>query len=537
MCKMIGYSREELLQMNVALIIDPRELAIDPVPDGIHNRWGSVIRERRYRRKDGQTFTVEINAKLFADNRIMVIARDITGRKKMEAELREAELKFRTIADKSMVGVYIAQKGRFAYVNPRFAAVFGYKTEELTNTFPVETIFHESFRAIALENVRKRIAGEVESVHYEARGLRKDGTTNWVEFYGSRAIIGREPAIMGSMIDITQRKQAEEELRSSELKYKMLFESNPMPMWMIAKDDQSIIAVNDAAAGLYGYAKDELLTMNARDIRPKEDRNKQLEGYKKEFDESCQPIIVRHLKKDGTIMFIQISARDIIFEGRPVRLSMTLDVTEKLKAEESLKKSEANLQTILKNTDTAYVLCDLELNLLAFNPKAEEFVKEQYHETIAKGDKLVSYFPKIRFPEFAAFTLDVLNGKTFSYEVDYPQPGGADYWFFVKMVPITNNNKDVLGLMVAFYDITERKNAEQHLKDAYGRIQAHIDSIKEMAWKQSHLIRSPLANLKGLAAILKADPTETPIFDHIENELNRMDSILMEMAREASHHD
>jgi len=537
MCKMIGYNREELLQMNVASIIDPEELTIDPVPDGVNNKWASVIRERTYKRKDGLTFTVEINAKLFADNRIMVIARDITGRKKMEAELREAELKFRTIADKSMVGVYIAQKGKFTYVNPRFAAVFGYETEELINTFPVETIFHESFRATALENVRKRMVGEVESVHYEAMGQKKDGTPNWVEFYGSRAILGGEPVIIGSMIDITERKQAEEELKSSELKYKLLFESSPVPMWMIAKDDQSIIAVNDAAASMYGYQKDELQRMNARDIRPQEDREKQLDGYRNDINTTTPELTVRHLKKDGTLMFIHISARDIIFEGRPIRLSMTLDITEKLQAEESLKKSEANLQTILKNTDTAYVLCDPELNILAFNPKSQDFVKEQYHDILAKGEKLSAYFPKTRFPRFAEYTREVLLGNTFSYEVDYPQADGSVYWFYVKLVPITDDGDDILGLMVAFYDITERKNAEQHLKDAYGRIQAHIDSIKEMAWKQSHLIRSPLANLKGLAAMLKEDPAEPTVFEHMEQELNRMDGILMDMAKEASHHD
>ena len=98
-------------------------------------------------------------------------------------------------------------------------------------------------------------------------------------------------------------------------------------------------------------------------------------------------------------------------------------------------------------------------------------------------------------------------------------------------------SKEILGLMVAFYDITERKNAEQHLKDAYDSIRAHIGSIKEMAWKQSHLIRSPLANLKGLAAMLKEDFAETTVLEHMEQELNRMDTILIDMAEDASHHD
>ena len=408
MCRMIGYSREELLQLNIESIIDPDELKVDPIPKKMDNTKESIIRERRFRNKNGKVFTVEVNVKKFTD-RIMVIARDITDRKKMESELKEAEVKFRTIAEKSIVGVYIVQNGHFVYVNPRFAEIFGYEPDEMVNSFEIEMIFHESYRATASENVRRRMNGEIESIHYEANGKRKDGSSNWVEFYGSRAILGGEPTIMGSMIDISERKKAEEELRSSEQKYKLLFDSNPMPMWMITKDDQTVIAVNDVAAKHYGYAKDELLNMDAKALRPKEDVEQQLETYRNEVDPNSARI-VRHLKKDGTIMFVHIISYDIIFEGRPVRLSMTNDITEKL-------------------------------------------------------------------------------------------------------------------------------HAENDLKSAYERIQNHINSIKDMAWKQSHLIRSPLANLKGLVALLKDTPSDTEIFNHIQNELNRMDTIIIEMAEDASDHD
>ena len=94
--------------------------------------------------------------------------------------------------------------------------------------------------------------------------------------------------------------------------------------------------------------------------------------------------------------------------------------------------------------------------------------------------------------------------------------------------------EQVQGILMALYDITERKNAEQDLKTAYSRIQSHINSIKDMAWKQSHLIRSPLANLKGLATLLQNDTTDKQVLDHIQAELDRMDSIIIEMAEDVS---
>lgn len=537
MCKMMGYDRDELLQLEVESIIDPEELKTDPLPKKMRNPGQSEFRERRFIRKDRSVFPVEVNVKTFAGDMILVIARDITGRKKMETELRDAELKFRTIADKSMVGVYIVQNDVFVYVNPRFAAIFGYQPEEIIDKMPVTGIIHEDYRAVTNENVRRRMAGEIESVHYEAKGKKKDGTINWVEFYGSRAIIGGQPTIIGSMIDITERKQAEEELRSSEQKYKLLFESNPLPLWMIAKDDLTIIAVNEAAANLYGYTQEELVNNNIRIFRPEEDHGEQLAGYKRNVSISTDTGIIRHLKKDGTMMYIQIIAHDIIFGGRSVRLSLTNDVTEKLKAEESLRQSEANLQTILKTTDTAYALFDLDLKVLAFNQRAIEFVKEQYHHTPQKGDQLKEFFPAGRLPQFLNFIKKVLTGNHISYEVDYPKADGSVCWYNVKLSPLTSDNNQILGMLMALYDITEMKDAEQHLKNAYERIQGHMDSIKEMAWKQSHLVRSPLANLKALAEMLKNNPDDSEALQHFRTELDRLDDVIHEMAAEASGHE
>ncbi|HEY2581258.1 MAG TPA: PAS domain S-box protein [Mucilaginibacter sp.] len=538
MCNLVGYTREELLKLQIESIIDLEDLKSNPLYARIINLGHAIIEERRFIRKDGSVFTVEVNAKRFSDNRILVIARDITDRKKMEAELKEAELKFRTIAEKSMVGVYIIQNETFSYVNPRFAEIFGYKPEDLIDApNPAKKIFHESYLEIVAENVRRRMSGEIDTLRYEALGQKKDGTTNWIEIYGNSVTIAGKPAIIGSIIDITERKKAEEELRASEQKYKMLFESNPLPLWMIAKDNLTVIAVNEAAARLYGYTKNELLNMSVTALRPKVDLEQQINGYQKREINSTGTSIVRHLKKDGTIMVVQVTAHDIIFEGRPVRLSLTNDITEKLKAEESLKKSEANLQTILNTTDTAYALFDVDLQVLAFNQEATEFVNQQYGHNPEKGDRLVDFFPQDRFPQFINYTKNVLKGNNINFEIDYPQPNGSVFWYYVRLFPITDEKKEILGILIALNDITERKNAEQNLKSAYQRIQNQIESIKDMAWKQSHLVRSPLANLKGLAALLKDGFLDEKIIDHIQSELDRMDTIIVEMAEEASDHD
>jgi PAS domain S-box-containing protein len=536
MCEMIGYSRDELLQLKVDAIVDPEELKVDPLPKDKKGEEYSEIRERRFMRKNREVVPVEINVKRFMDDRVLVMARDITYRKKMETELRDAELKFRTVAEKSIVGVYIVQNGKFVFVNPRFAEIFGYQPEEITNTMPVDGIIHDSYKQVTIENVRKRIDGEVESVHYEAMGLKKDGSANWVEFFGSRAIIGGIPTIIGSMIDITKRKAAEEELRSSEQQYKLLFESNPLPLWMVDKDTMRVIAANDAAASLYGYSNDELPDMDVTAFRVPEDRGLQMREWKEDMNSGIERNIVRHVKKDGTVMFIQVVANDIVFEGRSVRLSLTNDITEKLKAEDSLRRSEANLQTILTTTDTAYASFDTDFKLLAYNPKAFDFISEQYHHKPKEGDYLGDFIPAYRWPKLIDMATQVLTGDHFHYEIDYPQDDGSTQWYDVKLSPLTDGGDRILGMLVALYNITERKNAEHDLQSAYVRIQDHVDSIKGMAWKQSHLIRSPLANLKALSEMLQGHPMDPEILRHFQTELNRLDDIIHEMAREAAGH-
>ena len=460
---------------------------------------------------------------------------DITERKiTEELILREKTLSDTIINSLPEVFYLRNDKGEFLRWNRNFEKITGYTSEEIRTLDSKDQLAEED---------RGMVRGAVEQMFkeghatVEARVITKHGAKVPFLITISPLIYENQQCVLGIAIDITSRLKAEEELRSSEQKYKLLFDSNPQPLWMIAKDDLSIIAVNEAAANLYGYAKDELLKMNAAILRPREDRDQQMEIFRKDISDSNEIRVNRHIKKDGSIIFVHIISHDIIFEGRSVRLSLTTDVTEKLKAEEELQKSEANLKAIMDTTDTAYALLDKQLKLIAYNHMAVKFVSSQYNHILAKGDVLTDYFPKERLPEFIKYADDVSKGKNISYETNYPQADGSVLWYDVKLFPIINEKQEIFGLMMSLSDISERKNAEESLKAAYNLIQDHISSIKDMAWKQSHLIRSPLANLKGLAAMLKDDPADTDVLDHIQNELDRMDAIIIEMAEDASNHD
>jgi|Deesub1362A_J573_1020465.scaffolds.fasta_scaffold05607_3 PAS domain S-box-containing protein len=166
-----------------------------------YGKWLKLaVYPTRYRTRDGKTIFIHF-------------AHDITERKKAEEALIESETRFRTMAEGSLTGVYIVQDGKFRYVNPALAQIFGYKRDELIDKLGPIDLTHPDDRAFVAENIRRRIDGEVESAHYTFRGLRRDGKTIYCEVLGRRIEYQGRPAVIGTLIDITERKRTEQELQ------------------------------------------------------------------------------------------------------------------------------------------------------------------------------------------------------------------------------------------------------------------------------------------------------------------------------------
>jgi len=149
-------------------------------------------------------------------------------RKKAEASLEESEEKFRGFSEQSLVGIYLIQGSVFKYVNPKFAEIFGYTVEECLNNMPFHDLVLPVDIPMVEEQVRKRIAGETKSVHYEFRGIKKSGETVLVEIFGSSLAIDSEPAAIGTMLDISKRRKAEIALKENESFIKSIMDNLPI---------------------------------------------------------------------------------------------------------------------------------------------------------------------------------------------------------------------------------------------------------------------------------------------------------------------
>lgn len=183
--------------------------------------------------KDGKTHSLECHLEHFNGDFLITasplrdgtgkirgsvhLARDITERKKAEDALRQSETRFRGLVEQSLVGIYILCDDKFIYVNPKLAEIFGYPGPEeiVFGKRTLELIAPES-RALVAENDRKRLAGEEKSVHYSFKGLRKDGRLIDIEAFGSSTEIDGKPAIIGTLLDITEKLSREKRQRDLE---------------------------------------------------------------------------------------------------------------------------------------------------------------------------------------------------------------------------------------------------------------------------------------------------------------------------------
>lgn len=140
-----------------------------------------------------------------------VLEHEIEDHKKTGVKLQESEEKFRVLAEKSVVGICIVQDNTIRYANPRFEKLFGYSREQLIGRSSIDLAIRED-RPQVEELIKKRMTGASDSLYYEFRGQTRDGNIIYLENYGILTQYEGQPAILETLVDITDRKQAEAEL-------------------------------------------------------------------------------------------------------------------------------------------------------------------------------------------------------------------------------------------------------------------------------------------------------------------------------------
>jgi PAS domain S-box-containing protein len=254
------------------------------------------------------------------------------------AALELSEQNFRQLFQEAPIGMaVVALDEKFVQANAKLCQMVGYSEQELTDRSAID-ITHPDDVAFSRELAREMLRSASHN-RVEKRYVRKDGATVWAARTGSviRDETGDPRNFLIMIEDISDRKKAQEAVRDSEERYRLLFETNPYPVWVYDPETLCFLAVNQAAIDCYGFSREEFLSMKIKDIRPAEDLNALLDDV---AQSSTNTTRWRHLKKNGSIIDVEITARPISFGGKSARLVLVNDITERLHNETDLKQAK-----------------------------------------------------------------------------------------------------------------------------------------------------------------------------------------------------
>jgi two-component system cell cycle sensor histidine kinase/response regulator CckA len=261
---------------------------------------------------------------------------------KAQEALQESEEQFRAMFDLAPVGVAQADPatGRFLAVNPRMCLITGYTVAEML-TMRVAEITYVEDRQRDWDLFQRVVKGEAPEYRIEKRYIRKDGSIAWVNvnMVVLRDAAGRPTLTVATIEDITERRRAAELLRESEERYRALFDESALPMWLFDEETLAIAAVNEAAVLHYGYSRKEFLSKTLRDIwHP----NQEAEAIALLAAFSGKPWsgVLRHVKKGGASITVEVFWRAIKLAGRSYRVAVIRDITDQRELEERFRQAQ-----------------------------------------------------------------------------------------------------------------------------------------------------------------------------------------------------
>jgi PAS domain S-box-containing protein len=445
------------------------------------------------------------NIKYFENNLVGIIEgdalvrawgtqKDITEKYLLEEELRESEERFRLLAEASLVGIYLIQDYKFAYVNKALADVFGYDVDEVIGKLGPLDLTHPDDHPKVIENINKRVSGEIEAINYSFKGVRKDGTAIYVEVFGRRIEYKGKPGVIGTLMDITERVKLEQENRIKTEQLQNTLENTPNVAIQFYDERGRITYWNNASTRIYGWTKEEALGKTLDELIWSKEQAEEFLSILQKIKETKQavgPFESKFHRKDGTEGWILSTTFVIPSEtGSDTFVCMDVEITEQKKAYEELNQQKELFKTLIETSNVA---------ILHYSGEKVLFCNEYLTKLTGYSREEVYSMPSwnLVHPDQREAVknnlLRRLSGEPVPshYEIKILCKDGSAKW-----VDYSVNLVEFEGKIIAFgtgVDITERKLNEEVIK-----------------------IQNTLAN-----ALLES-PTLNKFFEIVRNELSKL---------------
>jgi PAS domain S-box-containing protein len=415
--------------------------------------------------KDGTTRYSELRFSLIEkDARIVgiqVIAIDTTGRRKAEEELKESEEKFRNLAEQSPNMIFINKKGKVVYANEKAAETMGYRKEEFYSGFNFLDLIAPESRELVKSSYKTHAEGKNVNP-YEYKLITKEGRIMHAILASKLITYDGEQAILGTVVDITERKKAEDALRESQDKYKDLFESAADVM--VTLDLKGNFTSVNRAVLRFGYKKEDLIGKSVLDFIPKEHQATMRDDLTKAIHGETIKNEIEVVAPDGN-KTVEYNGNAMVRNGSIVGVQVSLrDVSARRNAEDAWRASEEKFRTLFDEAMDAIVVADAQTGLMIdCNRAATELVGRSKSELIGEHQRILHPPQDITEAGLSrTFEQHIKEKAGQVLETQVITKTGEIREVAIKASPIEVGGKKVLQGI--FRDITENKQAEEALR-------------------------------------------------------------------------
>jgi PAS domain S-box-containing protein len=523
----LGYTPQQLQAMGEHLI--PTILHPDDAP-AVAQKMQSfatlpdeAVIESEYRMKNanGEWRWLASRETIFARDahgtpvQVLGVAQDITRRKR-------AEEAYRALVDYSLQGLVIFQEQHFVFTNQAMADMLGYSIEDLLNftADDIERILHPEDQERVQRYTRERLRGQPVPSRYELRLIRKDGSMCWCEVFVTLIEYQGKPANQVAYIDITERKRMEAELQYSRALLQATLESISEAIVVVSQQG-SVITCNQSFLDLMG------LPASWRDIPSQLERLTRIIRQVKDPQAFLAQIatLQNDGESEGYDTFEMHDGRIIERYSEPYRVGGVVagrvwslrDITERKRAEIALRESQAYLKAIFDNAGVGISLTNGEgTAYIDCNERWAEMLGIRRADLIGRSPLDFTYAEDKDYNQRLLQAL--VRGEITHYHMEkrYIRRDQSVFWGDLSVTAICDDQGTPERLLGIIADITERKQAEEELKEAWFAAEGATRAKSQFLANMSHEIRTPMNAVIGMTTLLLDTPLTEEQRDYIE---------------------
>lgn len=535
--RIYGYSHEEFLNLyNVDISAEPEKTKEATAQDS------SFVPIRYHKKKDQSVFAVEISAGVteLENKQVHIItARDITERLRMQTELTQSEIKYRTLIEKSVDGIVISQYGKVILVNKAFADMLGYSVEECLESFGPMTIVPED-RERVLDIHYKRMRGEVGDMRYNASMFCKNGSVVTAEFNSTTMEIDGKPASLISTRDITSQLKMQAALEKSERKFRELADMLPQTVYELDKDGNGTY-LNKAGRIAMGITGEDISFYALDGIIP-EERLRMIESLQRNLEEKKLGYSNEYtaLRRDGTtfpaIFYASAMIENDEFIGTR---GLIIDISERKAMEETLRKSEEHYRRVIQSLQEGLFVLQNE-RFIFVNQSIVNVLGYTVEEMT--GQHFLKVIPVELIEQVINLYDEQMKGGSLSYEFMLLHKDGKTRVPVILSTTLTefDGKPAIVGTAK---DITDRIKAEEEIKAAHKRLEEINQDLEktirertqELTKVNTQLLKLQKENLQSQFDVLKQQVNPHFLFNSL-NVLTSLIRVEPELAEKFTEH-